>query len=122
VYLIFSLTVQILLIGLYIWNYRYVFISRDVEKKSLSLFLILVILTTAMLLITILIAYKTKPMSIQMQSIVSEFTNNFTKTSNIVAFYKDNFTFQDFSIFSVIASISRPLFHISEEHLVEYLF
>jgi hypothetical protein len=122
VYLIFFICIQGMLLALYIWNYRYTFITHYFKKKPLIFFVTLLGIVIGMLVITITLIYHFHPLSSEMKDVVNSFNNNFKEYTNQIKFYDDTFTFENFSIFVIIAAIFRPLFNISDNLINNYLF
>jgi hypothetical protein len=80
-------------------------------------------LAVGLLVIIILLAYHTTARSVEMKNIIDNFKDDkFSKYTFVVAFYGDNFNFENFSIFVVFAAIFQPVFKIANNQINNYLF
>jgi hypothetical protein len=120
-YLIFFLVIQSILVILYILNYRYLIISYKIQIKQMILFGILLLFIVGALCLIILVAYHDQPMSNSMKILTNYFHDSFTKYSDTVKFYDDQFTFKNFSVLIILAATFKPLFGISNNWVTNFL-
>lgn len=123
-YLIFFLSLQVLLLSIYIWNYRYTFLSWYFQKKPLIHFLSLFSITIIFTIVMITVAYHFKPISSQMTDVSYLFNAGFfDKYNDIIKFStSDSFNYENFSIFNIFAAMFKPVFNISANRIDQYLF